>query len=303
MKIVDFCAADTGGQSYKLTSAINKYSCHTARSLVKDLNYIDLPYDILFGNHDPEFIKEYLSKVDIVHCHNKYRYANGWAPVNPKAKWVLHQHGRFPTIQDMQTIYDTDKQRKALRVVSTINLLKYVNNDFSRWIPAPLDVSEMGLIKKINYVPHEKIKLAHSPTNRKIKDTELLIKICSEIPEIELVLIEGLPYSESLRLRSLCDITFDQLIIGYGNSALEAMCFGQPVISGMNDFVKRIIKDHIGVEPYVSATEQTLKSVLLKFVHEPEYRNLYGKLGNEYVKKWHDNQNVMNRVLNIYNKL
>jgi len=303
MKIADFCAADTGGQSYKLTSAINKYTDHKARSFVNDLNYIDFPYDILKGKNDFGFIKEYLMSVDIVHCHNKYRYANGWASINPKAKWVLHQHGRFPTDQDMQEVYNTDKQRGAYRVVSTINLLKYVNNDFSRWIPAPFDIAEMEMIKKLNFIPHEKIRLAHSPTNRKIKDTELLIQICSEISEIELILIEGQTHAESLRLRSRCDITFDQLMIGYGNSALEAMCFGQPVISGMNDYVKGILKDYIGVESYISATSETLKSVLLKLVHEPEYRNLYGKLGNDYMKEWHDDKTVMNRVLNIYNKL
>jgi glycosyltransferase involved in cell wall biosynthesis len=303
MIIADFCAADTGGQSYKLTRAINEYSDNEARSFVKEKNYIDFPADILMGSQDKDYVIDYLSKCEIVHCHNKFRYANGWAHINRDAKWIIHQHGRFPENQDMEIICQGDNSRRALRVVSTPNLIKYVNDDPERWIPAPYRISELEMIKKINYIPHEKIRLAHSPTNREIKDTELLIKACSEIPDIELVLIEGRTHRESLIMRSGCDITFDQLKIGYGNSAIEGMCFGQPVIAGMNDYVKDFFKNYIGYEPYVVATAETLKDILIEFVKNEGKRNLYGKLGNDYVREWHDDKNVINRVLSIYRGL
>jgi hypothetical protein len=50
--------------------------------------------------------------------------------------------------------------------------------------------------------------------------------------DIELVLIEGLKYRDSLVLKAGCDLFIDQLgELGYGVSALESMALGIPTMN------------------------------------------------------------------------
>lgn len=305
MRIADITSADTGGQSYKLSKAITSLG-HEDRSFISVVDYLKYPYDILKSNvikaKAKKFVRQYLASVDIVHLHNKYRNLNGWGIINKDAKYLIHQHGRFPTNVDINEIYKADEIRNAYRVVSTLNLIKYVNNDYEKWIPAPFDIDYFTTLKLKNYKPSEKIRIAHSPTNRTYKNTDLVIQICNEIQDVELVLIEKMTNAESLRLRSTCDITFDQMHLCYGNSGLEGMCFGQPTIVGMGDDTRNHINTYIGYEPFIYATPETLKEVIISLL-DKDLRKKYSEISLKYVNDYHDHIKVAKRVLNIYNKL
>jgi len=303
MKIADICGTDTGGQSFKLSRAIREYTPHLSRSLRKDNNYLDFPADIEFGKHDKKFISDYLSNVDIVHCHNMYRYANGWSKINPRAKWIIHQHGRFGTRYKFVDHIAADLNRDAKRFVSTINLLKYVNDDPDRWIPAPFRLSEFDDLKEKFYKPHENIRIAHSPTRRDYKNTDLLIEIVSKFPQIELVLIEGRTNKECLEIKASCDITFDQTQLCYGNSGLEGMAFSQPTIVGMDQETRSKINEIIGYEPFVFATPETLKEVIIKLVASKRLRDHWGTIGRKYIEDWHDDRKVAEKMIKIYESL
>ncbi|HPI81638.1 MAG TPA: hypothetical protein PK122_00195 [Candidatus Paceibacterota bacterium] len=303
MKIADMTSADTGGQSYKLSTFIRRYTSHISRSFIKTLDYINFPHDILLGEHDREFVREYLGSTDIVHCHNKYRYANDWAPLNPKAKWIIHQHGRFPEVLKKEEVYEADRIRGAYRIVSTLNLLNYVNYDFDRWLPAPFDLEKLQKIKEENYKPSDRIRIAHSPTRRDYKNTELLIELVNKIPNLELVLIENKTNEESLIMKSTCDITFDQMHLCYGNSGLEGWGFGQAVIVGPTDIARELIKTYIGYEPYIYATPETLFEELKKLTYDADYRKHYADLGKKYIIEYHDSKVVTDKIISIYKKI
>lgn len=301
MRIATMQSADTGGQSYKIAKAINTHTEHEARSFIKIKDYLNFPHDILFGEHKLEFVREYLGSADIIHVHNKYRNLNGWTVLNKKAKYVIHQHGRFPEGYLPQEFKDADRQRGALRVVSTLNLLNYVDFDFNRWIPAPFDVDNLLKLKSTHNT--DNVLIAHSPTRRDYKNTDLLIETVNRIQGLELVLIEGKTNEESLRLKAMCDITFDQMHLCYGNSGLEAMCFKQAVIAAPTDNARATILKHIGYEPYVYATPETLYDVLKKLTEDKEYRENCGQISYDYIKQYHDFPVVANKLINIYKSL
>jgi hypothetical protein len=167
MLIADITAQDTGGQSFKLSRAINEYTTHTSRSFCGTPDYLAFNADI---THDTDIatITEILSRADIIHCHNMYRYANGWAPINPDAKWIIHQHGRPGANIVWKEWEEADKERGATRFVSTINLLKYVNNNPERWIPAPIRLREFDDLKNA-YVKTDKVIICQTPTNPEYK--------------------------------------------------------------------------------------------------------------------------------------
>lgn len=157
MKIVDVTLEDTGGQSFKIQRGINEYTNHQCISLVKSKNNRTTNYHYLYDEwvkkcaQEKLFVKNFLAEADIIHFHNKYRYIKGWLdkndkPVNKKAKWLIHQHGRLGGI-DYKILKENDRKLNSKRYVSTINLLKYVDYDCDRWIPAPFRLNEFDKIK------------------------------------------------------------------------------------------------------------------------------------------------------------
>jgi hypothetical protein len=68
------------------------------------------------------------------------------------------------------------------------------------------------------------------PTTRVRKGTDFILRVFDQIPEGDIRLIEGVTFSEAVRLRKEATIFFDQFMVGfYGNSAIEAMQYGIPV--------------------------------------------------------------------------
>ena len=65
-----------------------------------------------------------------------------------------------------------------------------------------------------------------------------------------------MPNADVLALKAQADILFDQVILGYGNNAIEAMGMGIPVIAGVqDDNVRRAMLDRWGSLPWYDATE------------------------------------------------
>jgi glycosyltransferase involved in cell wall biosynthesis len=276
--IADMCGQDTGGQSFKLAKAITAFTPHSCRSFRKSPDYLGFPSDIRLGEHDARWVHDYLGKVDIVHAHGLYRRAQGWnAPFNPRARWVIHQHGRIPTKGPIwQAESREDKQRRAYRVVSTINLLPYVGGDSSRWIPAPIDLKMFQRLRRQSKRPRSargEIWIAHSPTRRDYKGTDNIINavetLVKEGVRARLILIEGKSHAECLRLKAMCNITYDQMHLCYGNSGLEGMAFGHATIVGMSQSVRDDVNRIVGYEPFCFATPITLIEVLRDLVSRP----------------------------------
>jgi len=310
LKIADFCGQDTGGQSWNLVQAINEYTSHEAHQFRQARDYLDFPVEFQapLSGKMLEAASNFLSQVDVVHCHNRYRYTKNFGPINKKAKWVIHQHGRFGQGQFPQVKKD-DIARGALRIVSTLNLVKY--SDI--WFPAPIDPRKFDGLKNRYFNKNRKIiKIAHSPTNRGYKHTELLIEVVRQLKEeglpIVLILVENRSHAECLRLKADCDITFDQMYLGYGNSGLEGMAFGQATICGCQDKKNlysfgSIVKKYVGYIPYVPCYPAVLKDILKKLILHPELRQTHGLLGRKYIEEFHSSPVAAKRAIKLYEKV
>lgn len=83
--------------------------------------------------------------------------------------------------------------------------------------------------------------IAHSPSHRGKKGTDLFLKAMSELRnsrfKFDVDLIENVDKKECIERKKRATIFFDQAGVGfYGNAALEAMQFGIPTIAGIPDF-------------------------------------------------------------------
>ena len=96
------------------------------------------------------------------------------------------------------------------------------------------------------------------------------------------------------RLFSRVDIVIDQIIMGcYGNTAIEAMLCEKPVIA------QKRYKDFEGC-PVVEANEETLKSVIIDLLDNPERWAKLGKAGRRYALKKHTPKHVSKIAADVY---
>ena len=306
-KIADFCGQDTGGQSYKIAEAMRRHTIHESHSFRLSKDYIDFPVEYQFPLSSLQWrgIKGYLARIDIAHIHNYYHYKNKWGKINPEARLILHMHGRPGLHWELWKA--ADKKMDGYRVVSTLNLLGYVDCDPSRWIPAPFDVDKLSKLRDEHYIDDDIFRIAHSPTNRNYKNTDLVFKTVSNLQKkglkIEIIIIEKQTNEVCLKLRSQCDATFDQIYLAMGNSGLEGCCFRQVVFVGAPNIVYRRYNNIIGYIPFVEVSRENFEERLEYYVRNSDKARIEGERSYQYVKTWHDYPVVARIVENIYNKV
>ena len=201
MKIVDVNSVDTGNQSYKMAQAINlKYAPkHMSMSFISApfSNYLKFPYMVKSVPKQPKWVRDWWDTADIIHGHGKWNRVSGFGIPLPDAVKVFHQHGRFGQGVTPEIITESDKINNFFRIVSTINLLTWVNNDESKWLPAPLNIKKFDEIKKKYYEPHDTIRIVHAPTLRRLKHTDLFLSI------MEKIMKKSLSAQESISMKLL----------------------------------------------------------------------------------------------------
>jgi glycosyltransferase involved in cell wall biosynthesis len=286
MKIVNVTGQDTGNQSYLLSRAINEYTSHHSVSLVRSAP-LGWPADVLYrdewGNKIPEWIQTYWENADVIHTH-WWMAKNYWCPSKKGAGWVIHQHN---TRGGKKRFRAVDDRRKAIRVVSTLNLMPFVNWDFSRWFPRPVTVYAKQEIRR----RQGPLLVTHSPTSEVRKQTDVFVRVMERLQQkydVRYEILTGMSHDEVMVRKARADILYDQLVRCYGTSALEAWALGIPVVTGMSDELNDFILDEIGYAPYVwTRDEEALYTALENLILDEKYRQRMSEVGWEYVNKYH----------------
>lgn len=166
----------------------------------------------------------------------------------------------------------------------------------------PYDPSELPLKKG---QADEKIKIVHSPTNRKYKGTELIISVIEKIKKerkIEFLLLENIDRDKLLEIKSECDISIDQVGgtmggTGYGKAGLETLAMGIPTITNMTKDYANWLPEN----PFVVANNfDELYKALIELIDSEDLRIQKGQKGKEWVKKYHSYENVNKKLKELY---
>lgn len=163
----------------------------------------------------------------------------------------------------------------------------------------PFNVNEFEIKKKNN----KKIKILHSPTNRKFKGTDKILKIINEIGkerQIEFILVENTERSKVLEIKSKCDLAIDQVGgemggSGYGKNSIENLSMGIPTFTEFTNEYLNFIKDN----PFIHSTIDTLKENMLVLIDNESLRNDISVKGRKWVEKYHSFSSV-NKMLKEY---
>lgn len=169
----------------------------------------------------------------------------------------------------------------------------------------PYDPSELPAKEKFDDA--DIITIVHSPTNRKFKGTDLIISVIDKIKgkrKIKFLLLENLPRTEVLTLKSMSDICIDQVGgtmggTGYGKAGLETLAMGIPTITNMIEEYEKWLPEN----PFVVANNaEQLYEKLIMLIDSKDLRTEYGERGKDWLKKYHGYESVNARLMELYKK-
>jgi hypothetical protein len=298
LRIASCTTYDPGLVGFRFHTALNATTPHTSVFLRRGMdNPFQGPrqYDV---DHDLEHAKRLLEEADVVHCHMDYTVVDSLG-VRPRAL-VIHHHGTM--FRKLASLYDAmDHLRAGLRLVSNLELLSYGLN--LHWLPNPMPVARMRRLRAQEYRPTEWFRIAHSPSKRDLKGTDLFLAACAALSErglpVQPVLIEGVALADSLRMKATCDAAFDSFWLGLQCSGLEAGAMGLPVIAG-DPLVRERYQEHVGEVPYIYANDgPALQAAIERLVTDPRWAASEGARLGAYVEAWHDEAAVALRYLNL----
>lgn len=301
---------DTGGQSYRIARAFRRLEPEwDVRSMTTGKNYIEYPGDL---PPDQVVAEREYTEADVVHLHNSLSTYRRLDRGQGKPA-VLHHHGT--AYRSRAWYHHGLAQRMGIaEVVSTADLGEIHGLPV---LPMPFDVEEVRSIAGPPREPDGKIVVTHAPTDRNVKSTKRVIaavqRLAGEGHPVELDLIEGAPWRECLRRKARSDIFVDQLILGFGNNAVEAALLGVPAVVGVDparartagipipeSTRDRIVAEAGGEYPWWEATEDDIVDRLRALVTSGDARAEARERAQEYAERRHDGRVTVDMLKALY---
>lgn len=136
----------------------------------------------------------------------------------------------------------------------------------------------------------------------------LIEKLRNEGIQIDLIEPTGVPNLEVRFLQAQADIFLEMLTYGwFGANAREAMMLGKPVVCFIRpewlEDVRREIPAYAEELPIVSATPETVETVLRDLIDDRARREKIGRRSRAFAVKWHSAKSGARRLDEIYSRL
>jgi len=149
-------------------------------------------------------------------------------------------------------------------------------------------------------------------TNRNVKSTHIIIptveRLKAEGHRVELIFFKDVPNLKLRYYQAQADIFVDMLTFGFfGATVREAMMLGKPAVCFLRpewlESMRREIPEYVEELPVISATPQTIHSVLNDLIKDPERRREIGRRSRSFAVKWHSAEAGARRFDQIYTEL
>jgi glycosyltransferase involved in cell wall biosynthesis len=153
---------------------------------------------------------------------------------------------------------------------------------------------------------NQRLRICHAPRSRLLKGSGRIIEVCRQMERkhnVELVLIEGKPHEEAIRIKTTCDIAIDQIGdkggTGYGVNSLETLSMGIPTLTSFTPEFDAFLSDH----PFVTVTSSNLPERLEEMILSRELRKQKGAEGRRFVEQYHDPEKIVKSMYKMYREL
>ncbi|HTF53676.1 MAG TPA: hypothetical protein VK735_40040 [Pseudonocardia sp.] len=290
--------ADTGGNGWRTKDAFDRYLPEWTYNLcVSSPKYMLYPVDRPWSE-----ARQLWEAADVVHVRNNYEIERVLG-VQPRPTVIQHHGTHFRT--EHNQLRRIAAARRSIQIASTLDLW-LIAPDETEWLPSPYDLDWLHGFRLPDEVrPDDGVfRIAHAPTDRRVKSTERLIaaveRLRNYVP-VELDLIENASWQDCLRRKGRADVYFDQVILGYGNNAIESWGMGVPVIAGAADATLDEMTRRFGSLPFYPADQTTIFDALMALA-DPETRATWAKRGEEHVWEFHDEAAVVPQLQDMYQR-
>lgn len=298
---------DTAGCGIALKRAFDTESDWSVRQVVRTESAFGYPHDIFWDGRTDRMVRQLGMQADVLHVMEApgiiARFPN-W-----RAKRIVVHH--------LGTRYRRDPAGgsaacQAFGAVEVVDMHELLYLPHLQWLPTPQDLAGMAAIREQYFVPSKRVRIAHAPTSREIKSTELVIatvEALAQVYPIDFDLIEGVPNAECLIRKANADLVIDALSLGYAVNAVESWAMGIPVICGLEpvalrnpptDMRERMLADFGGELPFIEATSGTLAAVVEELITNRELLKEWGERGKAHAWKFHSPAAVVERTIAIY---
>lgn len=288
---------DLAGIGIGLKQAFDRHSDWPMRWMHRTDTYLRYPVDLPFRQR---LAMDFYDGADVVHLHNTL-LAHELYDNRQGKPTIIHHHGTDFRYNHAK-FADQARRLKITQLVSTVDL-ELLEPDLT-WLPSPANLQALAALRAEHYTPGDTIRIAHAPTDRRIKSTDLVEAVVARLAEkypVELVLIEHTAWAKCLQRKATADIFVDQLLLGYGSNAIEAWAMGIPVVAGVEDRkVAARMRSLWGELPFYRATEASLEKQLELLIRSADLRAEYAAKGSAHVERFHDERKVVALLQGIY---
>jgi hypothetical protein len=149
-------------------------------------------------------------------------------------------------------------------------------------------------------------------TKANIKSTHVYVPLIQRMKAaglpVELVFVKDKTNLEARYYQAQSDIVCDMLTVGFfGANIREALMLGKPAVCYLRpewlESIRREQPEFVAELPVVSATPETVESVLTDLILNPEKRRELGRRGREFAVKWYSAKNAAVVFDRIYTQL
>lgn len=209
---------------------------------------------------------------------------------------------------------DTIRQNRISKMNQYVEHIFSVNPDLMHFLPQdkttflPYTVAGWNEIKIENYVIDKKIKIIHSPTNRAAKGSVFILKALENLQKkyqnIEVLLIEKVPYEQALQMYKEAHIVIDQVLIGwYGAFGVEVMKMGKPLGVFIREEDLKFIPNEMAEDlkdAIINLNPYNIEEELSKHIENINLLYQKSQASVDYVHKWHNSLYVASLTKQVY---
>lgn len=159
--------------------------------------------------------------------------------------------------------FDRAKQRRLARTLPAATLLQGITPDLCRSHPRIRYSPHVKSLPELASVPARdpgsRLRIAHMPKPH-IKGTPFIMDTLAKLGnDIEIILIDGMPWREALSAVASCDLVVDQVLSGwYGGISVEAALLGVPSIARIDSSLLQFVPQDMAADlPVIALSERT----------------------------------------------
>lgn len=234
MKIVILSKNDYAGSAFKLFNAIKRHTDHDVDLFTGvPQNRLGHPVNRYVKNCNRKEVQAVVNCADILHFKGDWPIENIYLGlIIPNKPIVVTTSGSFfrkKKYNGLGKYTYKDYARATLKTSFETDLLYPEYSDI--WTPHPIDSDKVPILWNYNGKPPV---FMHIPSTPKRKGTDFVAEVFSILRkkiECKTEIITGVDFKTAYNAKKRATVYFDQFVVGfYGNSALEAMQWGIPVV-------------------------------------------------------------------------